>query len=173
MIRDRLVLLRDLLAETGPIFVHLDAHTGPYVKCLMDEIFGQENFQNEIAWYYYNKLHDSRKRLLPKAFDQILYYVKNKRSAYSYTGLKEPRDKPVTKLKYRKVEGKIKNVIGEDGKAVTFTPFKTTDKPSLRPTNLSRGIASSFHSRPRSSSGTTNWAAGLAAESRFHTPLSM
>src|SRR3970282_814191 len=44
MIRDRLVLLRDLLAETGSIFVHLDAHTGPYVKWLMDELFGEANF---------------------------------------------------------------------------------------------------------------------------------
>jgi adenine-specific DNA-methyltransferase len=126
MIRERLFLLRDLLAETGSVFVHLDAHTGPYVKCLMDEIFGQENFQNEIAWYYYNKLHDSRKRLLPKAFDQILYYVKDKHSAYLYTALKEPREKPVTKLKYKKVAGKIQNVIGEDGKAVTYESTERT-----------------------------------------------
>jgi DNA modification methylase len=126
MIRDRLVLLRDLLAETGSIFVHLDAHTGPYVKCLMDEIFGQDNFQNEIAWYYYNKLHDSRKRLLPKAFDQILYYVRDKRAPYPYSALKEPREKAVTKLKYRKVAGKIQNVIGEDGKAVTYESTERT-----------------------------------------------
>jgi adenine-specific DNA-methyltransferase len=126
MMRDRLILLRDLLAETGSIFVHLDAHTGPYVKSLMDELFGQENFQNEIAWYYYNKLHDSRKRLLPKAFDQILYYVKDKRSPYQYTALKEPREKSVTKLKYKKVDGKIQNVIGEDGKAVTYESTERT-----------------------------------------------
>jgi adenine specific DNA methylase Mod len=75
---ETLVLLHELLAETGSIYVHLDVHRGPYIKVLMDEIFGIENFQNEIAWYYYNKLHDSRKRLLPKAFDQILYYVKSK-----------------------------------------------------------------------------------------------
>lgn len=62
----------------------------------MDEIFGQDNFQNEIAWYYYNKMHDSRKRSLPKAFDQILYYVKNKAAkTYSYTALSEKRDTPV------------------------------------------------------------------------------
>jgi hypothetical protein len=54
---ETLTLLRELLAETGSIFVHLDVHRGPYVKLLMDEIFGAENFQNEIAWYYYNKLH--------------------------------------------------------------------------------------------------------------------
>ena len=106
--------------------MHLDAHTGPYMKCLLDELFGQDNFQNEIAWYYYNKLHDSRKRILPKAFDQILYYVKNKQSSYSYTALKEPREHAVTKLKYRKVAGKIQNVIGDDGKAVTYESTERT-----------------------------------------------
>lgn len=120
MMHDRLTLMRTLLSESGSIFVHLDVHMGPYVKLLMDEIFGQENFQNEIAWYYYNKLHDSRKRLLPKAFDQILYYVKSKSSDYTYNPLKEKRENPVKKLKYRKVDGKIQNVIGEDGKAVTY-----------------------------------------------------
>lgn len=126
MIFERLNAMRLLLADTGSIFVHLDAHTGPYVKVLMDEVFGQDNFQNEIAWYYYNKLHDSRKRLLPKAFDQILYYVKNKAAPYSYTALKEPRETAVTKLKYRKVAGRIQNVIGEDGKAVTYESTERT-----------------------------------------------
>lgn len=126
MMGDRLFLLHELLAPTGSIFVHLDVHTGPYVKTLMDEVFGQANFQNEIAWYYYNKLHDSRKRLLPKAFDQILYYVKDKGSPYAYTPLKEPRETPVTKLKYKKVAGKIQNLIGPDGKAVTYESAERT-----------------------------------------------
>src|SRR5437016_12833519 len=126
MMLPRLILLRDLLSETGSIFVHVDVHTGPYIKALMDELFGRSNFQNEIAWYYYNKLHDSRKRLLPKAFDQILYYVKSKRSPYTYNALKEPREAPVTKLKYKKVAGKIQNIIGPDGKAVTYESTERT-----------------------------------------------
>ncbi len=126
MLASRLELLRGLLSETGSIFVHLDVHVGPYVKVLMDEIFGRENFQNEIAWYYYNKLHDSRKRLLPKAFDQILYYVKSKQASYTYNALKEPRDKAVKKLRYKKVDGKIQNIIGEDGKAETYISEERT-----------------------------------------------
>ncbi len=126
MMHERLVLLRELLAPTGSIFVHLDVHTGPYIKVLMDEVFGQANFQNEIAWYYYNKLHDSRKRRLPKAYDQILYYVKDREAPYSYASLKEPRDTPVTKLKYKKVAGKIQNIIGPDGKAVTYESTERT-----------------------------------------------
>jgi len=120
MIKDRLVLLRDLLAETGSIFVHLDAHTGPYVKCLMDEIFGQDNFQNEIAWYYYNKLHGARKKCIPKAFDQILYYLRDRSANFIYHTLSEPREKPVTKLKYSFIGGKIVNDKDESGKTITY-----------------------------------------------------
>ena len=46
---ERLVLMRELLAENGSIYVHLDWHVGHYVKVLMDEIFGYENFQREIS----------------------------------------------------------------------------------------------------------------------------
>ena len=47
---ERLVLMRELLAENGSIYVHLDWHVGHYVKIMMDEIFGYENFQAEIVW---------------------------------------------------------------------------------------------------------------------------
>ena len=50
MMHDRLVLMRELLADDGSIYVHLDWHLGHYVKVAMDEIFGKENFRNEIVW---------------------------------------------------------------------------------------------------------------------------
>lgn len=50
MLRARLLLLKDLLAPTGCIYVHLDWHAAHYVKVLMDELFGYENFRNEIVW---------------------------------------------------------------------------------------------------------------------------
>lgn len=118
MLASRLELLRGLLSETGSIFVHLDVHVGPYVKVLMDEIFGRDNFQNEIAWYYYNKMHDSRKRLLPKAFDQILYYVKSKSSNYTYNAQTEDRDEPVKQLKRVKVDGRMVNARDENGNVI-------------------------------------------------------
>lgn len=118
MIEPRLRLLRELLANTGSIFIHADVHIGPYLKLLMDEIFGKENFQNEIAWYYYNKMHDSRKRLLPKAFDQILYYVKSKEAPYKFNRLTEERDAPVMQLKRVKIDGKMVNARDEDGNVI-------------------------------------------------------
>jgi adenine-specific DNA-methyltransferase len=50
MLRERLVLLKDLLAPRGSIYVHLDWHAVHYVKVLMDDIFGYERFSNEIIW---------------------------------------------------------------------------------------------------------------------------
>jgi adenine-specific DNA-methyltransferase len=50
MITPRLILMRELLSETGSIYVHLDWHVGHYVKIVMDEVFGKENFRNEIRW---------------------------------------------------------------------------------------------------------------------------
>lgn len=52
MITPRLILMRELLADTGSIYVHLDWHVGHYVKLILDEIFGKKNFRNEIVWHY-------------------------------------------------------------------------------------------------------------------------
>ena len=50
MMYDRLVLMRDLLAEDGSLYVHLDWRVGHYIKILLDEIFGRDNFLNCIVW---------------------------------------------------------------------------------------------------------------------------
>ena len=50
MITPRLILMRELLADTGSIYVHLDWHVGHYVKIVLDEVFGKDCFVNEIAW---------------------------------------------------------------------------------------------------------------------------
>lgn len=59
MLRRRLELLKELLAPTGSIYVHLDWHTVHYVKVLMDELFGYENFKNEIVWRRYGAHNDT------------------------------------------------------------------------------------------------------------------
>jgi len=66
-LRKRLVFLRELLSEDGSIYVHLDWKKGHYVKTIMDEVFGEQNFRNEVVWCYkrwtaisdgFQKLHD-------------------------------------------------------------------------------------------------------------------
>ena len=125
MVYERLILMRDLLAEDGSIFVHCDWHAGHFLRSVLDEVFGRNNFVNEIIWYYYNKLHDSRKKLLPRAHEVIFRYAKAE-GTQTHFAPKEERDKPVTKLKYHKVAGKIQNLIGDDGKAITYTSAERT-----------------------------------------------
>lgn len=50
MITPRLILMRELLVDTGSIYVHLDWHVGHYVKLVMDEVFGKDNFLSEVVW---------------------------------------------------------------------------------------------------------------------------
>src|SRR6266576_3305580 len=47
---ETVVVLHELLAETGSLYVHLDWHVAHYVKCVIEEVFGSENFRNEIIW---------------------------------------------------------------------------------------------------------------------------
>ena len=44
--------MRELLSDKGSIYVHIDWHVGHYIKILLDDIFGKENFRNEIVWCY-------------------------------------------------------------------------------------------------------------------------
>lgn len=74
-LRKRLVILRELLANDGSILVHLDYRKGHYVKVLMDEIFGENNFVNEIIWGYRTGGAPKDERL-PRKHDVILWYRK-------------------------------------------------------------------------------------------------
>jgi len=77
MMYDRLVLIRELLADNGSVYVHLDWRVSHYVKIFMDEIFGKENFRNEITWR--RQIPRGMKvyaRYLPYSADYILLYTK-------------------------------------------------------------------------------------------------
>ncbi|HHV81020.1 TPA: site-specific DNA-methyltransferase [bacterium] len=74
MMYERLVLMKELLAENGSIYVHLDWHVGHYVKVMMDEIFGYENFRNEIVWRRMTGVKGNVKEGFPHITDIILFY---------------------------------------------------------------------------------------------------
>ena len=70
----RLLAMRDLLADDGLIWVHLDWHSSHYIKLVMDEIMGEDNFVNEIIWSY--KSGGSAKKHFSRKHDSILVYSK-------------------------------------------------------------------------------------------------
>ena len=77
MVRSRLSIMRELLKDSGAIYVHLDANVGHYVKVMMDEIFGMRSFQREIIWRIgWISGYKSRAKNWIRNHDTILFYVK-------------------------------------------------------------------------------------------------
>lgn len=97
MICPRLILLRELLSETGSIYVHLDWHVGHYVKILMDEVFGRENLVNEIVWDKGFRGTES-KCIYQHSHDLVFFYAKNKRGGYRWNQETQPyKDKSLSR----------------------------------------------------------------------------
>ena len=71
---ERLILLRELLSDKGSIYLHCDWHKSHHLRFLLDEIFGQENFVNEIVWCY--GLGGSSSNFYSRKHDTILFYAK-------------------------------------------------------------------------------------------------
>jgi site-specific DNA-methyltransferase (adenine-specific)/adenine-specific DNA-methyltransferase len=81
-LRKRLILMREILADDGTIYVHLDWRKGHYIKAVLDEIFGEHNFLNHIAWCY--KEREISYRQYNAKHDYILFYSKNKNNGYTF-----------------------------------------------------------------------------------------
>lgn len=73
----RLILMRELLSERGSIYVHIDWHIGHYVKIILDDIFGKENFVNEIIWKNSSVKNDNQKNIFPVQHNTVFFYKKS------------------------------------------------------------------------------------------------
>ncbi len=103
MMKARLEVLRELLSPNGTIYIHIDWTIGHYLKLVLDEIFGRENFRNEIIWYYTNKLGTGG-NTFDKHHDSLLVYVSGKKWTHNalMRPVRERKMQPVT----QKIEGK-------------------------------------------------------------------
>lgn len=79
---ERFVLLRELLSEKGSIIVHVDYRKGPYLKCILDEIFGNSNYKNEIIWHYSGWIKASSSQFARK-HDSLYFYSKSSSSKFN------------------------------------------------------------------------------------------
>lgn len=81
-LRQRLILLWELLAPGGSIYVHLDWRRSHYIKLVLDELFGETHFRNEIVWHYsgWNKVLN---RNFERRHDSILFYAKEQTNAFN------------------------------------------------------------------------------------------
>jgi len=101
------------------------------------------DFRNEIYWYYYNKMHDSRKKMFARATDTIFFYVKDIGTDFVFHQTKEKRDQPVKQLARKKVNGKMVNAKDENGHVIyNIKDDRTVDNvwriPCLQPASQER-----------------------------------
>lgn len=73
--RKRLVLLRELLADNGCIYIHLDTKKSHYLKVILDELFGEDRFENELVWKRSSAHSDSS--TYANLHDTLFYYSKS------------------------------------------------------------------------------------------------
>ncbi|RZN14218.1 MAG: site-specific DNA-methyltransferase, partial [Methanosarcinales archaeon] len=102
MMIPRLILMRELLSEQGSIYVHIDWHVGHYVKVILDEIFGKENFVNEIIWRRAYSHNDGNK--FGCIHDTLLLYGKTDNRYYQRVFI--PRSDDETEEEYPLIDEK-------------------------------------------------------------------
>lgn len=81
---ERIMIIKELLSDTGTFFLHCDWNKGHYLKLICDEIFGQDNFKNQIVWKRSTPRGNSSTRL-PEITDYILFYTKS--NSYRWNNL--------------------------------------------------------------------------------------
>lgn len=128
-LRRRLVLAFEILAPDGSIYVHLDWKKSHYIKAIMDEVFGPQNFKNSVIWHYgermmhnvsqFNRKHDvmyyvdyfakAQGELDDPDYDMPMYIDKLKEIIEK--GLKMAKKSPDIKVKYSWMKNKYNIMI--------------------------------------------------------------
>lgn len=126
-IRERLILLRELLSDEGSIYLHIDCKIGHYIKIIMDEVFGKDSFRNDIT-----RIKSNPKNFYRKAYgnekDMILFYTKNPKKNI-WNDIKVPLDEKEVVERFNKID--------ESGRRYTTIPLhapgETKNGPTSRP----------------------------------------
>lgn len=111
-LRERLILLRELMSSKGSIYLHIDYKIGHYVKIVMDEIFGMKSFRNDITRIKCNPKNFKR-RSYGNIKDLILFYTKTNK--YIWNEPLVPQNKEDIKRLFKKTD--------ENGKLYTTVPI--------------------------------------------------
>lgn len=120
MMKNVLVNAKALLKSDGLIFVHIDYRIHPYLRILMDEIFGEANFINEIIWSYHTG--GCARKHFPRKHDVILLYSKTKNYDLHLEDIAEPNpDGRVNHMKkHVDADGRVYRSIRSGGRTYTY-----------------------------------------------------
>lgn len=126
MIYERLSLMKDLLATDGSIYVHCDWRVNSYMRLILDEVFGKDNFRNEIIWTFGGKGLTNVKTNFARNYNSILFYTKS--------------DNPYINLKDGKISDSVIQRFGkylDNGKIYFKTLRQSGEKLELEKTTQS------------------------------------
>ncbi len=105
-IYERLLILKELLADTGSIYVHCDWHKGSHIKLILDEVFGERDSNNSIIWKY--STSGAYPRFFAKNYDVIFRYSKSDNYTFNY-------EKMFDKYDYLSKKEDGQEIIEQDG----------------------------------------------------------
>ena len=125
MIYERLVLMRDLLADDGSIYVHCDWRVNTYIRLILDEVFGKDCFRGHITWRSMTPSGFKGKTSLGKSKDDIIYYSKN-RDKITYNPQKIPYTAEYLRERFNKIDEQGRRF--KDEKIGTATTVDTIEK---------------------------------------------
>ena len=91
-LKPRVKAMYEVLKPTGSFYIHCDWHANAHIKIMLDEIFGEENFQNEIIWAY--RTGGATKRRWSRKHDSIYFYTKTNKYTFNLTKERVYYDKP-------------------------------------------------------------------------------
>lgn len=117
MIYKRLILMKELLSDKGTVYVHIDWHIDSYVKIMLDDIFGKDNFRDQIIWYYPGGIK-AVPHYFPRKHDCIYCYSKTN----NYVFNNQRKGIEDNSLYSRWIK------YSEDGETITYKNFPRTDK---------------------------------------------
>jgi DNA modification methylase len=122
MIVPRLCLMRELLSDKGSIYVHLDWHVSHYAKIALDDIFGRDNFRNEIVWKRSDAKGDAAQgsKHYSRIQDSILYFTKSELSFWNPLYMPLSQEYADSFYKHLDPDGrrwKLENMLGPGGAA--------------------------------------------------------
>lgn len=89
MLYERLCLMHDLLAEDGSIYVHCDYRVSGYVRLILDEVFGKNQFMNHIIWWYKDPSGQT-KEFYKRKHDDIIFYKKTSKANFNTDAVRTP-----------------------------------------------------------------------------------
>ena len=142
MIYERLILMRDLLSDDGSIYVHCDWRLSSQIRIALDEIFGKDNFRNELIIHYTAVGLKAKSKKFHQNTENILFYTKKKDGSHIWNEVMEPIKDPskyykASKHVFNSETGKAERLRDSEGNIQYFTvkeykPDNFIELPALR-----------------------------------------